>query len=630
MRMANSSGGAPVADAMNDCMDEDTETKPLGELLSESVERLVQSDALSFGVGPVLRRLILDVDEGTPDRAAFAVLPDLLDNFISPGQARTVDTVFASTLTNFGLDRIPASVAIWAHSTAQRIPPSFLRLRLLLIALVGSEQKARFQSALMLYDESLSLAAGLLESADEAAAIDLERAIDFALYVAHFFKRHRELLEWLVSKADSYLEHGGPNARRLQLTLLEAAEHLPSRSVRLTKEMNATFQAIADRCLEEFRPMQRWLVENTLTTARRLAEAAGQGDVVVQRWWSLVDWLAPTAEEVSPIDEAGRADSATDLHNALALLDQPPPGTDAKSVRTRAELVKRAIRDANLATIHDLEQHSFEFRVPFGAYDECIRYVRLGRTAPERLVRLYQVLYIPAVVALRAEVAQMLDGMLWPILFPTVALHQDGRNAGGGGEEFVHERELAKRVSMSARIRSDLVLKQLRRESLKADVLSVDDVVAAFRTRGLVGPFRVSILTAGVTHWLSGRPVEAVHLLLGELERMLRTLNEAQGGRFLAHKGSKTHVTALEPTLAAAEETYLGSDLAYLFRVILTEEGLNLRNGLYHGISSDPTESEADLVMMLLLHLLRFEVRRAGLDESTAGESATVDSVYRA
>ena len=176
-------------------------------------------------------------------------------------------------------------------------------------------------------------------------------------------------------------------------------------------------------------------------------------------------------------------------------------------------------------------------------------------------------------------------------------------------------------------------------ESEKADVfyqygfdllflsLSLDVTLAVFRDEGGLdvatmsdvlqrSPFidgdAAEVLEVGLERYLCGDFVSAMHVLIPQLEDVLRGTLRLLGGSTTSVQGDLTREIALDQVLSCETELaeLLGEDTVFYLRYLLVEQlGMNLRNRVAHGLirKSDCDRPTLALVVMSLLRLVPYK-----------------------
>lgn len=130
-------------------------------------------------------------------------------------------------------------------------------------------------------------------------------------------------------------------------------------------------------------------------------------------------------------------------------------------------------------------------------------------------------------------------------------------------------------------------IEPMRLDILHAHNITLDDVSEFLKYSPLIPPGRVTFFTIGILAGLQGRFIEALHVLVPQLEHLLRcsladkdvitsSLNDAG----LQQEYDLNRLLVMKET-----EELLGEDLCFTLRMLFTERyGYNLRNEISHGM----------------------------------------------
>jgi hypothetical protein len=114
-----------------------------------------------------------------------------------------------------------------------------------------------------------------------------------------------------------------------------------------------------------------------------------------------------------------------------------------------------------------------------------------------------------------------------------------------------------------------------------------------------------SFLVEGITAYMQKQFSIAIHLLVSQVEAVIRNLVRMSGGSDLkSARGGGFHVKTLDELLRSAEILpVLQEDAVYYLRTLLSDpRGWNIRNDVCHGISHYEQMSKS--VVDRLLHVL--------------------------
>lgn len=123
---------------------------------------------------------------------------------------------------------------------------------------------------------------------------------------------------------------------------------------------------------------------------------------------------------------------------------------------------------------------------------------------------------------------------------------------------------------------------------------------------------RKPIIQQGLKEYIDGHHMEAVHLLIPQIENALRVLVETAGGSILKPaRGGGFHLKVLDDLLREPIVTQVfGEDMVFYFCTLLVDQrGWNLRNCVCHGLCDasefGPRMSDRIMHVLLCLALVR-------------------------
>lgn len=226
-------------------------------------------------------------------------------------------------------------------------------------------------------------------------------------------------------------------------------------------------------------------------------------------------------------------------------------------------------------------------------------------------------------------------------LFPKVMLSTDGKvsaRQGSATSADPNEREAALRfemLSLAARYHETLpqmTIDPMRRQIIREHAISADDLIPLLRYGPLVPAGRERIIADGLAAGFYGDLVEATHLLVPQLEHVIRVLLYRAGERVSTFDqyGLQKELDLNRLLYLPALKRPLGEDLVFTLQGLLVEgAGGNIRNRMAHGLMSH-AEFFSPSVMYLwwlslrlcLLPALALATEAAG---GAAGNAATGD-----
>jgi hypothetical protein len=173
-------------------------------------------------------------------------------------------------------------------------------------------------------------------------------------------------------------------------------------------------------------------------------------------------------------------------------------------------------------------------------------------------------------------------------------------------------------------------IEPMRTELLKSHTVTLDDVAHLLRHSPYVPHGREAFWVIGIHAGLHGRFIESLHVLVPQVEHLLRDIFKRHGliASAIDDDGIQQEFDLNRLLRSEDAETLLGEDLCFVLRVIFIERfGYNLRNEMSHGMLgpgaffSDP----AIYAWWLLLRLVAGSVADIILSEASEERSEPTD-----
>jgi len=233
-------------------------------------------------------------------------------------------------------------------------------------------------------------------------------------------------------------------------------------------------------------------------------------------------------------------------------------------------------------------------------------------TLEETLQRISETkLFVPDVNAAESSFKPSLSS-----LFATVTLrdgHVTGRSVSDDQlKSKPLDDEMTVRISFMTPFISHLFAKLKREYSMNPDSLA-----AHFQRWGFCRSRNLSLLGKGFEHYFQEDYVSALHLLVPQVEDILRNLlREANRSVTIPPDSGRRGRAATLGSLLLDEEfrRVAGTSLIRYYRLVLDDpNGMNLRNDLAHGLMEVKTMSKSgvELILYVLLSLTRFRIERS-------------------
>lgn len=181
-------------------------------------------------------------------------------------------------------------------------------------------------------------------------------------------------------------------------------------------------------------------------------------------------------------------------------------------------------------------------------------------------------------------------------LFTTIQLSSTGKKAAIapsgslGGDEIDQHRlfaEMCRHFKFFCGLKTAAIIEPMRTELLLSHTISQHDIECFLRNSPYIPTGREAFFVIGIHAGLHGRFIEALHVLIPQLENLVRFLFDENGIVTSGYdsKGIQKEHDLNHLLIDQKAEEILGEDLCFALRVIFIERfGYNLRNELSHGM----------------------------------------------
>lgn len=192
------------------------------------------------------------------------------------------------------------------------------------------------------------------------------------------------------------------------------------------------------------------------------------------------------------------------------------------------------------------------------------------------------------------------------------------------GDEIAEERlhaEMCRHYKYFISVVASGTIEPMRTELLKSHTVTLDDVEHLLRHNSHIPHGREAFWIIGIHAGLHGRFIEALHVLVPQVEHMIRDVFKRHGliASGIDEDGVQQEFDLNRLLRSSEAETLLGEDLCFILRVIFIERfGYNLRNEMSHGMLGPGTffSDAAIYAWWLLLRLLAGPVADIILSEA--------------
>jgi hypothetical protein len=279
----------------------------------------------------------------------------------------------------------------------------------------------------------------------------------------------------------------------------------------------------------------------------------------------------------------------------------------------------------------DAEQPDFQ-----AARSHAIAAVK-GKSFLGALLTLAELARSPKVDVLYEQAKEREDTYVFAKLFPMMPVDARGRRLAqpATGTEAARWADVYQTQTLHRDLHVSLYIEPAREQLVFEHAFSLHDLEPLVRDNPLVAPGHGYAVLRGLFDGLTGDFLSASHLLVPQLEAMLRQALRLQGEltSSLPPSGVQDEMTLNrmleEPSLTAPLEGLLGRDTVFDLRGLLIERfGANFRNNLSHGLFSDSAFNSPTAVYLWHLALNIFS--RPLLERIRQRETATMSEAVPA
>src|SRR5215208_770987 len=275
------------------------------------------------------------------------------------------------------------------------------------------------------------------------------------------------------------------------------------------------------------------------------------------------------------------------------------------------------LRDAGLRSEQQMETFSVE--VPIETSElECYFEPLLGDDLPDTLERIANSShFIPDLDETQQSAERDHETYLGHRLFGRISFSGEYTVARDESDEELRKAmlkdHLLNHIQVATVFRTYLFDKMRERYEFNADTL-----IDYFRGWGICKPRNLMLMKRGFERYFADDCISALHILVPQFEDTLRSLLGA-ANRPIARPlhGTATLGALLDDTAFKRTDD---ENLHHYYELVMLEDGLNLRNGVAHGLIEPEamTQSAVELVMHLLLTLTGFSPEEIASEEQSS------------
>lgn len=371
----------------------------------------------------------------------------------------------------------------------------------------------------------------------------------------------------------------------------------------LTGDDYDTVRKIVEKCITYSRDARDFHLERSfLGRLATLSKRFSDGKLAQE---------AREAEAASCLKEAESRHKSKNYLAAAAIykeaLDRYTKLGDSSMIST----LKKKLQDVNRKVEEQLKTISAEVEVPEDDMKKIIDHFVATETIEESLRRLAASDYlVPSYRSAMDLTKQMEKDTPLQFMVSRTVMDEKGHLVGEELSPFDHM--LTQNITIYVGVAS-IILDQMFAAMKKEKGMTPNDLTEWFKKWGLVADANLGIMEHGFEEYFAGDYTSAIHILIPQLEAVLRRFFHLAGIQVTSLCRGGTRETGLTELLQKEEvKTVLGEDLWWYYHLVLVSPvGRNLRNRVAHGLLT-PKEcsfANTNLVLHLFLVLTRFALR---------------------
>lgn len=271
-----------------------------------------------------------------------------------------------------------------------------------------------------------------------------------------------------------------------------------------------------------------------------------------------------------------------------------------------AEEILKEITKYGEAAVDEMGQVAVPFEIPKDKLNEYLEEMTIGGF--EDVILRFVSQYIPNKEDNKKQLLESAKNAPLQFLFTTSIVDEKGRVlAKVGGIEKDLEGQLLLHISNSLQM-SSFFIRHLLMKMDEKGLLSKDSILEFLKNSPVFDEKRYVFIEKGLDAFFANDYITAIHLLIPQIENVVRTIIEKTGGLTLKpSRNGGFHLKTFDELLRDEDlNKALGEDFTNYFRILFTEQrGWNLRNDVCHGIANPGhfNYASADRVLHALLCL---------------------------
>lgn len=232
-----------------------------------------------------------------------------------------------------------------------------------------------------------------------------------------------------------------------------------------------------------------------------------------------------------------------------------------------------------------LQKTSFELSFPKEALLELKNFILDG--TEEQQIQNFCIYFVPRKSDCKNELSRL--AKLFPLQFltPTQIMDEKGRimSVIGGIDEDL-DGQLAYFTAKKMDYNS-YPLHYAINAMQDTEIISLEKIMMRVKDSPVISPYRYGIIEMALKAYFENNSLIFCHLIIPQIETFFRDLLEKSGEATIKPQKGKGYVLKVldEILRQPIVENVFNSDIAYYFRIVLTDQrGMNVRNNLCHGL----------------------------------------------
>jgi len=281
-------------------------------------------------------------------------------------------------------------------------------------------------------------------------------------------------------------------------------------------------------------------------------------------------------------------------------------------MRPQADALNELLRSIGEESLKDMKSISVDVPLDPEAVEKYFADL-LDGSATEVLARI-AASFIPERARLEAEMRAIAKEAVLFYSIPRVIKDDDGRTiARVGSLDHDSEGRLVQHIAHHLNVNIPWLHESFAR-GMESGLITASAIGDFLYASPLYQVKRRSIIEAGLRWYIAGEALAAIHVLIPQLEQVIRELAAAvRAPTYAPRRGGGLHLRALDELLRDEKvAAVLGPNISSYLRILLTDaRGWNLRNNVCHGLASPGMLSApaADRILHAILVLGLFRQR---------------------